>query len=446
MNRHKLVLSSTVVIAIILFGLTPKLVGMNLRDTSVANLFALIPPEYERQLEINETRFDSGWFGSSAQFDIEYSALGLEEPLSLRLDFDFDHGPLLITRQGLRLGWAHASITPAFNSRDVTEVFSEIPFDLPELELNLVTGFNQTLTVELVIAPASVAESGITVNFEGLTGTLVAYSDRSAQINVAMGSLSAGEGANEFSIESLDLDSHTEQLNDLLAPSTAEVLIPTLSATGAAAFIATDISSLSRLSSTPDNNQQINFYQKFNVANVESELPLQSLTWISEINEVSTELIRTYYELLASVQTEISRTGSSTAEPDLDQLAQQLLLELIRNSLVFNNSIEANVYGGDHSIELLINWLGLGLPKAGSTADLDFEQVISATEAELHMSLNLEAIARSPFAAMIDPYVQQGYITLDNGRVLLDITLADEQLVVNGDITPLGNFSIQQNL
>jgi len=30
--------------------------------------------------------------------------------------------------------------------------------------------------------------------------------------------------------------------------------------------------------------------------------------------------------------------------------------------------------------------------------------------------------------------------------VLLDITLADEQLVINGEVTPLGNFSIQQTL
>ena len=65
---------------------------------------------------------------------------------------------------------------------------------------------------------------------------------------------------------------------------------------------------------------------------------------------------------------------------------------------------------------------------------------------ELHLSLDLEAVTRSPFSAMIDPYVQQGYITLDNGRILLDMTMANEQLTINGDVTPLGNFSVQQTL
>ena len=443
MNRRKLVIGASALLALLFFGLTPKLVGMNLRETAVANLFALIPPEYERQLEINEAQFDSGWFGSSAQFDVVYNALGLEEPLVMRLDFDFTHGPLLLTGDGVRFGLAHARIAPSFNSRQLTEALSEIPFDLPQIELNLLTGFDESLAIQLVVAPTTMSESGVEVSFDGLTGTLVAYNDQSAEINVDMGAFTAGEGVNGFSIASLDLNSRTAQLNDLLAPSSAELMIPTLSANGIAAFTASDISIESRLTTTDSNPGQIDIYQKLAVADIDSEYPLQTFTWTSEIKELSTQVIRNYYEMLNALQEQIT-SGNSSTTVNVDELAQEMLLVLIQNAIVFNNTIDATVYEGDHSVELLISWLGL--PQVASINSLSMEQIISALDVELHVSMDLEAIARSPFAAMIDPYVQQGYITLDNGRVLLDITLADEQLVINGEVTPLGNFSIQQTL
>lgn len=444
MNRRTLVIGSTAVVALLLFGLTPKLVGMNLRETAITDLFALIPPEYERQLEINETSFSSGWFQSRAQFDIEYSALGLEDPLSMRLDFDFQHGPILLTGGGIGFGLAHARIIPSFNSQELTEAISDVPFQLPDLELNLMAGFDQSLTVELNVAPTSVSEAGVIINFEGLRGTLVAYNDRSAKITIEMGEFSAGEGVNGFAIESLDLDSRTEQLNNLLAPSSAEILIPRVSVTGIAAFTASDISALSRLVSTEGNDQQIDIHQKLVIANVESEFPLEALTWTSEIKELETRFLQNYYEMLGSLQVELANGSGTDQTPDLDTLMQEMLVVLIQNSLIFNNVIEATVYQGDHNLEVLISWLGL--PQINNIFALTMEEIIASLEVEIHMSLDLEAIARSPFSAMIDPYVQQGYITLDNGRILLDMSLVDEQLTVNGEVIPLGNFSIQQNL
>ena len=442
MNKRTLVLGSTAIVLLLFFGLTPKLVGMNLRETAIANLFALIPPEYERQLQINESGFSSGWFRSEAQIDIEYRVFGAPEPFSMRLDFDFQHGPVLFTRNGMRLGLAHASITPSFNSQVLTEAISDVPFDLPELELNLTTGFDQSLTMELIIAPTSVTESGVAVNFGGLTGTLVAYRDQSADITVEMGMFSAGEGSNAFSIDALDMDSRTEQLSNLLAPSSATILIQTISASGVAAFTARDISALSRLNSTAGNTEQIDIAQELVIAELESEFPLESLTWNSEIKELETQILRNYYELLSSLQTEFA-DGAGTG-PDLDQLMDEMLLQLVQNSLVFNNTIDASIYQGDHNLELFVTWLGL--PQVSNISALSMENIIAALEVELHLSLDLEAVTRSPFSAMIDPYVQQGYITLDNGRILLDMTMANEQLTINGDVTPLGNFSVQQTL
>ena len=56
---------------------------------------------------------------------------------------------------------------------------------------------------------------------------------------------------------------------------------------------------------------------------------------------------------------------------------------------------------------------------------------------QIDLSLDQEAILQSPAAAMVDPYLQQGYITVNNSRIGMDISLSDRQLVLNGAITPL---------
>jgi hypothetical protein len=119
-------------------------------------------------------------------------------------------------------------------------------------------------------------------------------------------------------------------------------------------------------------------------------------------------------------------------------LAQDLTLTAARNSLVFNNLLEANVFEGDHSADIRIDWEGL--PQVNNSADIDSEDALAALKVELTVSLDLEAIMRSPAAELVDPYVQQGFIRIDSGRILLDGSLDDGQLVLNGEEVPLDQF------
>ena len=62
---------------------------------------------------------------------------------------------------------------------------------------------------------------------------------------------------------------------------------------------------------------------------------------------------------------------------------------------------------------------------------------IDALTVKLDLSLDLAAIMRSPAAEMVDPYVQQQYIRIDNGRILLNGSVEDGELVLNGELIPL---------
>ena len=123
---------------------------------------------------------------------------------------------------------------------------------------------------------------------------------------------------------------------------------------------------------------------------------------------------------------------------DFTELGQELYLLVLQNPLEFNNKIEANSYDGDHTAELRARWTGLSA--LNTAAELDINAAIAALNMTLEVSLDLESILRSPLAGVVDPYVQQGYLTIANGRVLIEASLQDSVLRVNGDELPLDQF------
>ena len=298
------VLVASLVLLVAGLTITPKFVGGNLRAATTDTLFALIPPETMQQLEITETDFQSGWFGSSALFDVNYSPLGMNEDFSMTLEFEFSHGPLMWTSNGIAIGLAHATIIPTFNSQEITEALSAVPFELPEVKLNLLAGFDESLSMAIAIDGVEIEEADVTVSFAGLAGNLIANPDQSAEFALSMGALSAGQASTGigFNLQGLALHSETEQMSDLLAPSFAELSIPAFSTDGPVAFSATDISANSVLNTAATDDQLINVEQQFAIAELASEIPVSAFSWTSEINEIPASLIRSYYELLISMQ------------------------------------------------------------------------------------------------------------------------------------------------
>ena len=424
------------VLLILVIAATPKVIGLSLRDNTVDTLFSLIPPETRQQLAITETRFEDGWYSSSAEFQIDFTPFALDETLSGSLEFEFSHGPVIMTAEGMKLGLAHATITPRFASKEITKALTQVPFELPEVTFELFADFDQSLLLELTIAPVTITEPEASVSFEGLTGTLLANPDMSAEIQVVMGGLRATESESGmgFELTSIRLDSNSEQMNNLFAPSDVLLSIPSISSESPVQFTVEGVEAQSRVRPGMDTQRQIDVYQRFNINNISSDIPIRSLSWTTEINELQTALISAYYELIADFQQQMAAGGTMPSEED----ALELALLMAQNSLVFNNQIAANVYEGDNQADIRLRWLGL--PQIQSMEEVEIPEIIAALEIEVSVSLDLEALMRSPAAEMVDPYVQQGYLTIDNGRLLLDVSLANSELTINGEVTPLDQF------
>ena len=122
----------------------------------------------------------------------------------------------------------------------------------------------------------------------------------------------------------------------------------------------------------------------------------------------------------------------------INQLGQELLLIAAQNSLVLNNLLIANAYDGSHTLDLQIHWTGL--PDLNNIAAMDVNAALNALSVELAVSFDLDAIMRSPAAGMVDPYVQQGYLEIDNGRILINGSLQGSVLTINEDTISLNQF------
>jgi len=389
------ILAAAALLALIALAVMPKVVGVGIEDATVTNLVDLLPLEARDQITITSKGFDGGWFSSSAVMDIAYSPLGAmlgALPITAQIILDIQHGPILFTPNGLEFA----------------------------------------LRVGLEVAPINYSDSQGHLLFDGLSGSFVSHGDNSVEFSLSVGKLEAQENGSTigFTLSGIELTSATSQLNDALAPSSAILTIPRITSDTPYPFTVDGILVESRLQTSTAGAALTDIYQRLEVASIDSEFPLKSISWTSEINEIQNDLFQRYYDLLTNLQTKISSPSSpATAGTQMNRLSQGLMLVLVQNRLVFNNRIAANAYDGDHSFDLSISWNGL--------PELDNITGLNTLTVKLTLSLDLAAIMRSPAAEMVDPYVQQQYIRIDNGRILLNGSVEDGDLVLNGELIPL---------
>lgn len=417
----------------------PMVIGNGVRDATMSSILELLPPETRSQLQITETRFDNGWFSSEGELDIRYIALADQEDLAIRVLFDIAHGPLLFTPDGPRLGLAYAEIVPSFSNSVLAQLMTDLSVELPEVRIDMLAGLDQSLQLSLNMAPFNYSDSTGQLTFAGLNATMNANPDLSAELNFDMGQLHVEQSSTQmgFTLAGLNLESSTQQMNDLLAPSMAMLVIPAISSGAPFPFSLSNISASSQVQPSAAGPQQIDVRQSFRIASIDSDIPVTSVNWTMDINELRGDLVRSYYRMIAEIQSAINNNAPTGSNP-VEEYAEEMVTIAVQNSLVLNNLVEANAFDGDHSVNLRIDWRGL--PGVTDLDNIEAMQILEVLSFALSVSLDEAAIMRSPLADMVDPYVQQGYLRIDNGRILMDASLSNAELTVNGETVALEQF------
>ena len=437
-HRLPKLLLGLLMLLILALLVAPGVIGRGVRSSTIESALALFPVEARQQLIISERDYTGGWFSSDGVLDVEYAPPGLNERIALTVRYEIDHGPLVRTDDGLQPGLAFARLHPEFDADDMRATLAELPFPPPRVELTLFAAFDRSLRMALRVTPVDYRGPEGEFLFAGIDAGMVASADRSADFDFTMGRLVASDGNDlGFSIDGIRFESHTEQLDELLAPAHARVVIDGIVSQGPLPLRIDSLAATSRMGPSPAGTDRLDITQRFQLNAMESRLPLESLDLTSEINGLEGEIIRNYYALLGEFQQQVSGTVANVA---INDLGQELVLELVRNPLEMNNTASATVYEGSHSARLDIDWAGL--PGLTSLRNLAIARIVAALGLELDIDLDLEAVMRSPLAAYVDPYVQQGIIVVDNNRIRLEARLRDSELLVNGEPVPLDQYIV----
>ena len=424
------------VLGILGLALIPKIIGISIESVVIGNLSAIIPPEVQSQFEIRHDEFTKGWFNSSTTIEIIYTPTGADA-IVLSMDFDIGHGPLLRTEDGLSAGLAYAAIQPSIRS-DMSDI-ADFSFPLPDITLNLMARFNQSLSLDVIVGELRFSDITGEINFDGLDMNVDVAADQSAYFSAQMGALSATENAanSNVLITGMTLTSSTTQMNNILAKTRATLSVPSISSTLPLPFSISNIGIDYCLQASPGEENFSEIYQTIRLASIESEIPVSSFSWLSEIKQVNNGLLRDYYRLLSELQNQINADAVAVSA-NLTEMGQKLYLLALQNMLELNNRIEVNSYDGDHTADLNILWAGLST--LSNVTEMNINTAIAALKITLDLSLDLDAILRSPLAGLVDPYVQEGYLTVSNGRVITEASLQNRVLRINGDELPLDQF------
>ena len=265
------ILAAAALLALIALAVMPKVVGVGIEDATVTNLVDLLPLEARDQITITNNRFDGGWFSSTAVMDIAYSPLGAmlgALPITAQIILDIQHGPILFTPNGLEFGLAYAQIIPKLRNVELESALSQLPFDLPSIDIGLLAGFDQFLRVGLEVAPINYSDSQGHLLFDGLSGSFVSHGDNSAEFSLSVGKLEAQENGSTigFTLSGIELTSRTSQLNDVLAPSSAILTIPRITSDTPYPFTVDGILVESRLQTSTSGAALTDIYQRLELS------------------------------------------------------------------------------------------------------------------------------------------------------------------------------------
>lgn len=436
-QSKKPVIIVTIVLLLVLL-ITPKIVGRSVESVTVDTLLNMIPTEAGALLDITPGDFQSGWFTSTAQIEIGYQPLEdlTGVPVSLSLNLVIKHGPLLFTNNGIRLGLAYADITPVLLGFEIEELGQDIDFSELNLDFYILARFNNSLELGFDLAEFSASLPTAALRLEGVTGMMTLASDQSSIVNLNSRQIlfNNTDGSFDVDISAIAFDSSRADVGQTISPGTASFSIPQLSSSAPLPMTIDGITADYTLDYSDASQDRIDVSQLFSVNNLEWDIPFNSLQLSTEFNQVNRHIFEQYFSFIEEVQNlDLNNPGAVNSQ--VTAMSGEFSLLLARESFEFINQLKTHAYGGDHRLNLQVNWQGI--PGLASVSDIEISEVINALDVTLTFDGDDVALSQSPLGPALEEYKNQGLLSSENGRLILNGRLTNGQLVVNDEVFPL---------
>ena len=431
------------VLILLIFLIAPKLIGSRIEAATIDRLASSLPPELSQQLNINTLSFESAWFSSQAQLEISSDVINEIMPTSLVLQFKIKHGPLLFTADGLKFGLAYAEIAPQINSEAfdqiMTELSNQADIILPAVGFTLSAGFNNDFSISLAIGQISASQALNSGQLQSLTSQLLVNEDLSSEFNLNLQGIDLASKTENFNIHigNITFASHSKFIAGQLLPSDSKLQIEAINSSAPLSFNIANFSVEHQLSSSAivANSPQLDFAQQIELGGIKSEFQVEALSLHTDIKGVSADLIERYIEMAANIN---SLASGTLGNDPVEQLLEDFGIALLQQPLEVDNLFKLNAFGGEHLLQLDIQFSGMADLK--STTQLDMETALKALAFELNIELDQRAILQSPLADLAQTYIEQGFLAAGNDQIKLNATYQQGKLVVNENVLAINQL------
>jgi len=421
-----------VCIATLLLAL-PKLVGIVIQDAIADGVFEQINASTEGRITITNSQTETGWFRSIIQLNIEISDIRNQlEPHSLLVHGKISHGPILPTQSLLSFGLVNVDMT--VNADTLQSELVTIMMD--PLTVSLRVKFDQSLSISAMVPNIGIRNVNLHTTVDGLDAYVHINEDLSAKADIKSNEILIQNNQSniQLTVSNPSLHLATDRLDDVSAGSAITATIPSTIASKPLAFNLNNTILDWRSHPSNKGTELTDFSQSIKVEKIESDLPLESISWKSEMRGVKEELIKSYNELLLKIQS-ASDVDPIVRMTELTQVGNETGLLLLQNEVNLVNIIEADLYQGIHKLNLNVLWKGL--PSINNIDNFRFEDAVEALDIELNLLLDQESVSISPFAELAEHYSSQNYLTSSSDRLNMHAELTQGSLTINDESFPL---------
>ena len=430
-------------ISVLLFGIAisfivlPRLIGSVIHGVISDQISEQIKSSSDGRIAIVDPRIETGWFRSTIQLSIEISNdRQLTEPYYLSLHGNISHGPILLTQPSLSFGFA--SVDLVVDAGRFESKFADIGIDL--LTASLLVKFDQSLSLNLAIPGIDVLnlENNLASVINELDVQLEIQEDLSALAYIKADKVSLHNNQSDVELMFIDpsLSATTNIFGQTSSTSRISAKIPLVDASDPLSFNIRNIDFEWRSDPSSIRPDLKDFSQDIQINKIESELPLESISWKSEIKGIKQEVITSYIKMLKNIQ---YRAGTDPISKlsELTQVGNEIGLLLLQNEIKLKNILEIGLYQGINKLEL--NTLWQGLPNIQNIDHFKFEDGIGALNVEIDLLLNQESLSISPFAELTELYISQGYLLSSSSGedLILKAELREGKAFINNENYPL---------
>ncbi len=416
---------------IVLFGVAvvvaPKLVGDVAQDIyrqSIDNY-----PWDKTQITVEHRAYEKSWFSSTAvtAFEIDLGLANMKT-VTWVVTSHIQHGPVLFTDDGMKFGYAYMDTKNTFEGLpQEAQDFLDTHLGSDGIQMTSLIDFKQLSHDTFNIKNFTVIKDKVKATFGGLIlrgTTPLDYSAMKGEIKFPASEV-IGEKGRVYIADAAG-SYHQHIYKKMMMLGDVSVSFPLVEATSTQGNV--KLEGLSLDIHSGEKGGKLNLFESFKAKSIQAPVPLTAFQYDMEIKQVNMEAIEVWTDLFAQ------RQGQNT-EALSEEQTRLLVDALLQEGLAFNQLLKVDGMGGS----AMVDWDAkfIGFPNGKSIFDFqDKEPLLEALDMHLLVEVDEKVVNATPFSNMIAPYIKQGFVSKQGDKLVVDITLRQGVMMVNGKEIP----------